>query len=199
MWSGPRSVHSLLHSHHSPPPACHMPPICVEEISVRTVFHCMPFPAQPPLTRTVLRPRTAAYDSCFGSSSPRRTDQHAFQVAVISIPPVRQKSREQLEKRQAEVQALKRRAAQHSPEADRKDDSSSGEDTSDEAFLARHQPGWEEEHRRNYAPAAGACLPELPLDAILCALGRTYSLCRLCMLSSSAACQLCSLLWICQQ
>ncbi len=79
-----------------------------------------------------------------------------LQVAVISIPSVRQKSREQLDKRQAEVQALKRQAAQPSPEADRKDDSSSGEDTSDEAFLARHQPGWEEEHRRNYAPAAGA-------------------------------------------
>ncbi len=80
-------------------------------------------------------------------------------MAVISIPSVRQKSREQLEKRQAEVQTLKRRAAQPSPEAERKDDSSSGEDTSDEAFLARHQPGWEEEHRRNYAPAAGECLP----------------------------------------
>ena len=80
----------------------------------------------------------------------------SLQVAVISIPSVRQKSREQLEKRQSEVQALKRRAAQPLPEADCKDASSSGEDTSDEAFLARHQPGWEEEHRRNYAPAAGA-------------------------------------------
>lgn len=79
-----------------------------------------------------------------------------LQVAVINIPPVRQKSREQLEKRQAEVLALKRRAAQYPPATEHKDDSSSGEDTSDEAFLARHQPGWEEEHRRNYAPAAGA-------------------------------------------
>ncbi len=95
---------------------------------------------------------------------------HAFQVAVISIPSVRQKTREQLEKRQAEVQALKRQAAQHSPEANPKDDSSSGEDTSDEAFLTRHQPGWEEEHCRNYAPAAGVpalqfvapCLPVEP-------------------------------------
>ncbi|CAL5223173.1 g5644 [Coccomyxa viridis] len=85
-------------------------------------------------------------------------------VAVISIPSVRQKSREQLEKRQAEVQTLKRRAAQPSPEAERKDDSSSGEDTSDEAFLARHQPGWEEEHRRNYAPAAGAGQRRKPKD-----------------------------------
>lgn len=78
-----------------------------------------------------------------------------LQVAVINIPPVRQKSREQLEKRQAEVLALKRSAAQYPPAMEHKDDSSSGEDTSDEAFLARHQPGWEEEHRRNYVPAAG--------------------------------------------
>lgn len=111
----------------------------------------------------MLHPCTTAHHCCVTYASRRRTYQHALQVAVISIPPVRQKSREQLEKRQAEVQALKRRAAQHSPEADRKDDSSSGEDTSDEAFLARHQPGWEEEHHRNYAPAAGAHLSELRL------------------------------------
>ena len=82
-----------------------------------------------------------------------------LQVANINIPPVRVKTREQLEKRQMEVLALKRRAAQHSPRLGGKGDSSSSEDTSDEAFLARHQPGWEEEHRRNYAPAAGACAP----------------------------------------
>ena len=82
-----------------------------------------------------------------------------LQVANINIPPVRVKTREQLEKRQTEVLALKRRAAQHSPRLGCKGDSSSSEDTSDEAFLARHQPGWEEEHRRNYAPAAGAPAP----------------------------------------
>lgn len=73
---------------------------------------------------------------------------------------------EQLEKRKAKVEAVREQvaqnsAAQTSPKARRiwKEDSSSSEDTSDEAFLARHQPGEEEEHCRNYGPTSGVHPP----------------------------------------